>query len=180
MRVKTYKNHNKIFVFGLLLVAFMLSITTVKGDESYDVSFADEPTIELNHEIVTNNEVKGRVFFVNVSLENTGNIASDELTVNLTDEEGFTLSKTTTVSASEIKTISFTWSTVYLSDQTLHISFYPSDLNKATTQYNHGVTTISVSEEKTEDSNSNTPGFEIMLLIVAFIFIIENKKRKTN
>lgn len=145
------------------------------------ISIKSEPSYKLIKDIIKNNISIGKIYEINVTLVNSGLGISDELTVNLTDEENFTLSKKIIINPGETKIISFTWSTLLIKNQQIIISFYPSDQDIIWNQYNSGsqAFTIYMTDENNVQATS-TPGFEIVLVIASIlIFSFPLKKNKS-
>ena len=172
----------KFFVIGILyLLTCSFFVTTVSAVERHgaNVSFAKEPTYELVNRLTKNNKVIGWVFHINVYLQNTGDRRSEELIVNLSDEEGFSLMKTIYLDPGENKTVTFTWSTISSKDQQLTIKYFPADLDTIWNKYNSGTTTLKVIvEDKDSVPATGIPGFEIPLLMLTLIFIVLYQKKK--
>lgn len=146
-----------------------------------EVSIDGEPTYRLIKDIIKNNETIGKIYEINVTLVNSGFSGSDELTVNLTDEEHFSLSKKIILNPGETKVVSFTWSTLLIKNQQIIISFYPSNPDIDWNQYNSGskAFTLYITDEKDIKATS-TPGFEIVLVIIAVFIIIFLLEKRNN
>ena len=140
-----------------------------------------EPTYRLIKDIIKNNVSLGKIYEINVTLVNRGLEISDELTVNLTDEENFTLSKKTKFYPSEIKVVSFTWSTLLIKNQQIIVSFYPSNQDIIWNQYNSGSKAFTLYMTNENDIQAaSTPGFELVLVITSIlIFSFRLKKNKS-
>ena len=123
----------------------------------------------------------GKTYEINVTLLNSGINSSEELIVNLTDEENFSLSKKIILNQNETKVVSFTWSTLLIKNQQIIVSFYPSNLDTDWNQYNHGSKTFTIYIADEKDKNTtNSPGFEIIFVIIAiliFIFLLKKRNR---
>ena len=173
----------KFFIIGtlFLLLACSFFTATISAAERHgaNVSFAKEPTYELVNRLTKNNKVIGWVFHINVYLQNTGDRRSEELIVNLSDEEGFSLMKQVILEPDENKTVTFTWSTISSKDQQLTIKYFPADLDTIWNKYNSGITTLNVIVEgKDSIPATGIPGFEIPLLMLTLIFIVLYQKKK--
>ena len=137
-----------------------------------------EPTYKLIKNIIKNNEIIGKIYEINVTIINNGLDVSDDLIVNLTDEEHFSLSRNIILNSSETKIVSFTWSTLLIKNQQILVSFYPSNPDIIWNQYNSGskAFTIYISNDK-DLKATDTPGFEIIYVITAMLIFIFLLKR---
>jgi hypothetical protein len=163
------------FVNIILFTVFAASISAA----DYDLDFAEEPTYRLIKEVVKNDEVIGWTFEIYINIQNNGNEISRETAVNITDEEGFTLEKTTSVQPGEIETVTFTWSTLSSYDQLISVSFFPVDLDINKNEYNSGSIKFKLIIDKEDGVNViSTPGFEIFFLLfaISIIFILKKKQ----
>ena len=92
--------------------------------------------------------------------------------------EGDFETQPTYIEPGETKTISFNWSTINIRNQILKVNFYPSDLDTLWNKYNSGYKTFTI---KVDDNNipaTSTPGFEILLAIIAIICFTYLMKKK--
>jgi len=170
---------HKVFigVITILIISSFFGITTENicaQENRSKVSFLGEPTYTLTNKITKNNEVIGRTYLIEIRLQNQGDERSENLLVNITDEEGFTLDKEIYIDPGEVKTVSFTWSTLLNRDQIISASFFPSDLNTGWNHYNSGSKTFTIKMDDTQDSltATNTPGFELTIVAFAVILLI--------
>ena len=167
-----------IFIF----IGVLTSITTEKcsaEEQQAEISFLGEPTYILENKIIKNNQVIGRIYTIDVTLYNAGNLRSEQIKVNITDEEGFSLVKYTYINPGETKIISFNWSTILDRDQEIHANYFPSDLDTVWTRYNSGSKTFMIKiNDKDGVSATNTPGFELTLIISSIIFYGYLRRRK--
>ena len=164
-------------IFLAIVLVFSMSINVVANRA--EVSFAEEPTYKQINEIVRNGEIFGRTFEVYIKLKNTGNVESQDLTVNLTDIEGFTIEDNLSIGPGETETITFVWSTVINKNQRLITSFYPSDVDADRNQYNHGSKSFVIKSSDLDGvPASSTPGFEILIFILSAILVIYYQGRK--
>jgi hypothetical protein len=156
-----------------LLFSFLFYILSERceAEEDYaDVSILGEPTYKLTNKIIKNRKILGKEYQIDIIMFNSGNIRSDEIEINLTDKEGFSLSQRTYFQPEETKTISFNWSTMIMKNQDLRVNFYPSNLKTKWTEYNSGYRIFKIKVVNDSDiPATSTPGFEIFLLISALI-----------
>jgi hypothetical protein len=174
----------KIFILVFSLFLFINLFLIINNDflikaDGAEVSIVGEPTYVLIKDIIKNNVTIGKIYEINVTLINSGFNSSEELIVNLTDEEHFSLSKKIFLNQNETKVVSFTWSTLLIKNQQIIVCFYPSNLDTDWNKYNSGskAFTLYITDEK-DKKTTNTPGFEIIIEIIAIlIFIFLLKKR---
>ena len=167
-----------IFLFLCLFSIILTSGRDVRATGA-GVSIVGEPTYRLTNSVIKNNEVLGKTYEINITLRNGGDSRSDELTINLADEEGFSLNKTAVLQPDETKVISFTWSTITIKNQVLLISFYPSNLDTDPNEYNSGSKTFTIHVTDEADlPAASTPGFEIIFVITAIIILISLRKKR--
>jgi len=173
----------KIFI-GIVIVSLFvglflgLLIENCSADEQRaEISIIGEPTYKLTNKVIKNNRVLGRTFLVDVTIHNAGDLRSEELVVNFTDEEGFSLADYIYLDPGETKIISFTWSTMLNRDQEITINYFPADIDATWNKYNSGSKTVMI---KIEDGlpATSTPGFEFLLVIIAVILIAFLLKKK--
>ncbi len=119
-----------------------------------------------------NNEIIGIIYEINVTLVNSGLIKSDEITVNLTDEEHFFLSKEIVLNPGQNKTISFNWSTLLIKNQQIIIGYYPSNPDTGWNKCNSGSKVFTIYIKDEEKNKATAPGFEIILLLISILIFI--------
>lgn len=164
-------------------MGIFLIFSTVKCNaevDRADVSISGEPTYKLTNTIVRNGRIIGKTFQIDIALSNAGDLRSDDLEVNITDEEGFSLSRTTYLEPGETKIISFTWSTINMRNQQLKANFYPLDLDTEWNEYNSGSKAFTIKVVNDGLPGTSTPGFEIILLITTIMstaFLLKKKKQ---
>ena len=166
---------SKIFLYLIISIVFIsffscFLIENVKAQQA-DIDFIGEPTYFLTKEVIKNDEVIGRSYIINVTLRNSGDLKSEEMTINLTDIEGFSIHDLTYFEPGEIKTITFHWSTIILQDQQVILSYFPSAPGADRNQYNSGSKTLII-KVPSEISNESTPGFELIFSFLAIIIVI--------
>jgi len=164
----------------IAFICFFLVLINNAYATQTQISIKSEPSYKLIKNIIKNNVSISKIYEINVTLVNSGLGISDELTVNLTDEENFTLSKKIILNPDETKVVSFTWSTLLIKNQQIIISFYPSNQNIIWNQYNSGsqAFTLFMTDENDIQATS-TPGFELVLVITSiliFSFLLKKNK----
>jgi len=173
-------------LIGITIVLFFTSLFSglliencSAEEQRAEVSILGEPTYTLTNKVIKNNRVLGRTYIVSVTIHNAGNLRSKELVVNLSDEEGFSLSNYTYLDPGETKITSFTWSTTINRDQRVTINFFPSDIDAEWNKYNSGSKTFMIKiRDKSGLPATSTPGFEFLLVIIVVILIAFLLKKK--
>jgi hypothetical protein len=160
------------------IISFSASDLCNAEDSNYKISIKEEPTYKLTNTIERNGAVFGKSYKIDIIFTNSGNQKSDEIEVNLSDEEGFVLSQKTYFNAGQTKTITFNWSTILIKNQKLKLNYYPSNLGTPRNKYNSGQEIINIKINDNSLPGTSTPGFEIALMIIAIIFAILSYKRK--
>jgi len=173
-----------------LILALSIIITLVatvfaqgiKADEQRaELEIKGEPSYTLIKEIKKGGTIIGRTYKINVEIGNAGNVRSEETVINLTDDEGFTLKKVTYFEPDETKTISFNWSTLYTYNQELKINYFPANLNLNRNRFNSGSAILTIKPLGDQGvSATNTPGFEIAIMILSLLCIMFYGKIKKN
>lgn len=146
-----------------------------------DLDIVGEPEYELINKITRDGNVIGWSYKINVKIKNNGDRQSEETVVRLTDEDDVSLSKTLKIDAGETENILFNWSAISNKDQNIEISFFPSNKDKAHTNYNSGSTTFTIIIGDSDGvAGTSTPGFELILTVLAVIIVIfySNKKKR--
>jgi len=144
------------------------------------ISIIEEPTYRLIKDVYQNDKIIGKIYEINVTFVNNGLINSEEIMINLTDEEHFYLSRKIILTPGET-TVLFNWSTLLIKNQKIIISYHPSNQDIDWDKYNSGskaFTLFMIDEENVKATS--TPGFETVLLLVSlliFIFILKKSKK---
>lgn len=170
-----------IFIFTVTCLFFVFFVEESEAVNQAEVSFFGEPKYVELSSIVKNDKIIGKTFQINVTLHNSGDLRSDGITVNLTDQEGFTLRRDVLyIDPGKTEIASFIWSTTNIRNQQIIVSFYPTNLKTAWDDYNSGSTTLTI---KIADEGgvpaTSTPGFEILVFLFAvatlMFFIRKNR-----
>jgi len=155
-----------------LLTTIFTQNTRAEGNHA-EIIFAEEPTYELVNVLTKNNKEIGWTYQINVTLKNIGDKKSDELVVNLSDDEGFSLLNYTIIKPGEIKNISFRWSTIQKRDHVLTIRYFPADLDKSWNKYNSGLKKLTIPyKPSNEIQGTSTPGFEAIATFISITIAI--------
>jgi len=114
-------------------------------------------------------------FNINITLRNLGVNESDEITLELIDQDNMSVYKKYTFDPLEKK--SFLFSNHPISgtgDHEITIKFYPTDETKKNS-YNSGSETFVINKDNSQ--GGSTPGFEITLILITLaIFVFLRKK----
>ena len=168
-------------IITFLIIGLFVRILSEKSlaiEQQSEIIFLEEPTYILKNELEKDNEVIGRSYVIDIMLQNIGEKKSEKLIVNITDEEGFSLTNYTQLNPGEIKTISFNWATLLNRDQKITANFFPEDLDTIWTRYNSGIKTFTIEvDEKGGVSATNTPGLEFIFAIIAIIIVLLIKRK---
>ena len=161
----------------MIFCLLSLFLTLIVAENCYaeknraEVSFLGEPTYELVNKI-EKNTITVWTYSINVTLQNTGNIKSDELFVNLSIK-GDSSKQKVIVEPGNASTITFTWPFFSDKDQEFNVDFYPVNMGASRNIYNSGKTSFTLIIEEVDGlSSTSTPGFEIVLLIVSLVIIL--------
>jgi len=179
-RVKVELVKSKVFLLVLmciLLTGFFsgnVLETCAAEDEFYKIS------MDVSSEFVKTTEIGGDtwVFFnISITLYNSGNIESDDITVKFQDEDS-NYTREGSVMPGETKTFIFVEHPLLgLGEHKLGVNYCPTDLSIPMNDDNSGYTTLAV-EYGGGDGDSSTPGFEIISLICIMALIVLIRKRK--
>ena len=118
--------------FIIIITFFSIVISeTCFAENNYNISFVDEPTYELVRTIRKNNEIIAKSYLIYILLHNSGPEKSEELRVNISDEEGFDLFQKVYVEPGETTVVTFNWSTLLLKNQKITVNFFVINLIKS-------------------------------------------------
>lgn len=166
----------------ILFIGMICSFTLCEMIKAEAVmQFEKEPTYEfISEEKNSEGQIIGRRYEIYMYLKNTGDEKTVDLVVNLSDEEETPgLKNYTYFEPGESKTITFGWSTRFIRDQTLNIKYYPENLGAERTNNNSGETTLTiVMGDVGGQTTTETPGFDLLIMIVAIILLIIAGKKK--
>jgi hypothetical protein len=161
------------YVFlSIIICIFFTSVNlSVLADElQAEISIKGAPTYELISQNTSGNRVVSR-YKIYITFENSGNLTSDQIKVNLTDPDGFVLDKTFKIEPAEIKVITFDWSTIFTDNQELKINYGPADFDIIKNKFNSGKVTLIINVVE-NNGDGSAPGFEIVMIIIALLFSI--------
>jgi len=148
--------------------------TCTAEDEFYKISMYE------SSEFVKTTEIGGDtwVFFnISITLYNSGNIKSDNITLKLQDEDS-NYTREGSVMSGETKTFTFVEHPLMgLGEHKLDVSYFPTDLSIPMNDDNSGYKMLVVSYEDS-DGDGSTSGFEIISLICILALVVLMRKRK--
>ncbi|KYK21537.1 hypothetical protein AYK24_08990 [Thermoplasmatales archaeon SG8-52-4] len=160
-----------MFLIIITCIFFSLVNLSVLAEEGQaEISIKGTPTYKLISQNTSGNRIVSR-YKIYITFENSGNVSSDQIKVNLTDPDGFILDKTFKIEPAETKLITFDWSTIFTDDQELKINYRPTDFDTIKTKDNSGKTTLTIKVVNNNDDGS-TPGFEMVVISIALLFSI--------
>lgn len=167
-----------LFATCFSLLSLLVSEGCTAQENRAEISFLGKPTYKLVSTADKNLGVWR--YEINVTLQNTGNKKSDELTVNLKSETD-SLNETTIIEPKNTSLITFQWGTISDKDQEITISFYPSAVDAVKNPYNSGSTSFTIIVGDIDPPPSEkTPGFEIFVMVLSLISItiyFRNKRK---
>lgn len=166
-------------ILTLIVTCFIFSLYIINNciaEENKGVHFVGEPSYKLTNTIIKNNRVIGKSYEINITMYNAGEVKTDILIVNLSDEDS-SLKQEIYFERNETKTISFNWATVKIRDQRLQVRFYPKDLETVRNEYNSGSIAFTIDISDTDGiPATSTPGFEALLSLLLIIMVTLYKK----
>ncbi len=179
--------HIRQKLLNILAIIFLIAFLSVVISENccalnnYDVSFSGEPTYDLIQTLTRNDKIIGKSYKIHIPLYNSGPDNTEEITVNISDEEGFDLFQNVIIGPDETVVVTFNWSTILIRNQLIKVNYYPADIFKDRFDYNSGKTSFTIKVVEDEITGTSTPGFESVLVISAIIvFMLLWKKRNIN
>ena len=178
MEVKLTKS--KLFLLGLISMLLfcvfsgMLTDICNAEDEIYRISL-----VEKKYECVktVGSGKQTWVYFdISITLSNTGDVESDDITVEIEDEDG-KYYRNYTFQPRESKTFIFDdHPLLEKTEHRINISFYPTNKYIVLNDYNHGEDILIILPK--ENANNSTPGFESIFPIIAIAVLVFLKRYK--
>lgn len=165
-------------VLGIILFVLCINIFTIASsaiDDSYHISIKDTSAKYLKTR--THGDYEFPYYDISITLHNSGNVPSDNITVKLRDEDG-NYTKEVVINPGEDKTVVFNehifWGKI---KRTVHFEYYATELDKRNI-HNSGSTTLIINPDKSGASAASTPGFEVLIVLIGIIFVLIMNKRK--
>ncbi len=172
---KAYRTHVILcFTMLLMLTCSILFCTVAAEDKFYSVSIFDKK-YSISKII---EHPGGDIIYLNISimLKNSGNIRSDNITVQLTDEDNVVVRRNGTIDPGQTKTFLFTdYPVIGRKEHAINISYYPTFDRVKRTSDNQGTDVVLLFQNK---DASSTPGFEVHVLILSLLIFMYRARKK--
>jgi hypothetical protein len=137
-------------------------------------------TDHTSYELVSTEKIGQQTiayYKISITLQNTGDVRSNDITLNVVDDGGFPFLENYTFNPGESKTfIMNNWPLEGLGAHNLTINFFPTNESRMN-PHNHGTMTYVVSGNSPSDGSS-TPGFELIVVLVAVLLAIFLYRKK--
>ena len=157
--------------FGLFFCIFVDTIVA----QDYQISIVDK-----SYNIHKIREIQDQTFIyynISITLRNSGNSISDDITVRIMDEDG-NYTRNGTIMPDESKTFLFDDHPLLgMTDHTIFIYFYPTDKPDSLDDYHHGEDVL-ILKYGGDAEDGNTPGFEAVFLFVVIVGYVVIRKYK--
>ena len=166
---------SKVILFTLMFLLFIGFFTgnfikICNAEDQYSISIIDK-----SYEFVRTVEVGDQTYVyynITIIMNNSGNDISDNITLHIEDDQGYSGYYYYTFSPKELKEFIFDdWPLLGLGEHQININFYPTDLDVTISEDNSGSTSLVLSTDGESDDKS-TPGFELVSLISAMSAIV--------
>lgn len=163
------------FIISIFLVLIILLSINSLAESNYDIEVVD-----TDYEFLETMHQKFNKYDIIITLKNNGDEDSDDITIKVREEnEGENLSvfRNGTVKAGETMQFSFEdWIVSGTGEHTVIYEYFPTNENIETNNYNSGTGSFKINDGSVE--NEDTPGFELVLVLLAIISIYLIKRRK--
>jgi len=166
----------KTLIITIIFSMIFANISLAEGEEAI-ISIDDART---NYEFLRKETIGENLlvyYKIFITLENSGNSISDDITLEVIDDGGYPFLENYTFRPGENKTfIMENWPFEGEGTHKITISYDPTNTSKATT-YNTGEKILYLNENS-QQSNNSTPGFEVfMIFFVALCFVFAKRKK---
>ena len=112
-------------------------------------------------------------------MQNSGTSTSENTTIQITDEDGFNLTRTAVFSSGESQSFHFNdYPLQGMVEHIINISYYPTSLESIKTDDNSGTAQLILLEGEGTEDETGTPGFELIILVIALALIVMIKRKK--
>jgi len=160
----------KINIAILFLIQFAGQVSAIGAI----LDFSEEPTYECYRA-----NDKGYYYHINFKIKNSADEYSCPIDIRIYEEDMKAASNESSslgvvFAPNEEKTFTIEWATLY-NEKEIEIKFAPSNLNNITNN-NYGSTSLNVIYG--ESTSKDTPGFSIIILMIAFLIYLFVKKIK--
>jgi hypothetical protein len=165
-----------IFIFAILNI-LSLSIISV-ADRSYNIEVVDKDYKFL--QTIGNENQKFNSYDITIKLINNGAEESDDITLKIWEKQedvNLSVRRNGTIEAGETMEFTFKdWIVYGTGEHTVMYEYYTTNTSKMSS-YNSGSGSFIINDGTIKEEN-NTPGFELILVLLAFISIFLIKKRR--
>jgi hypothetical protein len=166
---------------GILLLCFF-PVILFEGCDAEDIN-QEISIVDKSYEVVKTEKIGTQTvvyFKINITLYNSGNITSEDITVSIWDEnDGLQTHRNGTIPPGKSLPFVFgennDWMVVGLGEHNVNIIFSPTNESRKT-QYNSGSSTLIISTDDTINDNSS-PGFEIILIVISIVSLMFFKRK---
>ena len=166
---------------GILLLGFFSIILFEEcdaEDENHEISIVNK-----SYEVVKTEKLGTQTviyFKISIILHNSGSATSEDITVSIWDEnDGLKTPRNGTIPPGKSLPFVFgendDWMVIGLGEHNVNIIFSPTNESR-TTQYNSGSATLAISKDDAINDNSS-PGFEIILVVIAIVALMFFKRK---
>jgi len=160
-------------IFSMILISFLT--INVCANPGADIDIKGTPSYNLHKDDGTR-----YYYFINITLENNGDEDTTETRIKLYEDDNPTLNpltdETFTLKSGGEKSFTFDWPTTN-KVQTVSIRWMPTDLNIDHDDTNYGNYSIQVVHPSV-NTEQQTPGFEIVFLILSILSLVFFHRRK--
>ena len=164
-----------IFIF-ITLNILPLSIISA-ADRSYDIEVVSTDYNFLK--TVGSENQKFDYYNITIALKNNGPEVSDDITLKIWEKEedaNLSIHRNGTIKAGETKEFTFgDWVVYGTGEHTVMYEYYTTNTSKMNS-YNSGSGSFNINDVSVKEKN--TPGFELVLVLLAFVSIFLIKKRR--
>lgn len=165
-----------IFIFVIFNI---LSLTVISvSDRSYNIEVAEKDYKFL--QTIGNENQKFNYYDITINLKNNGTEESDDITLKIWEKEedvNLSVSRNGTIKAGETREFTFgDWIVYGTGEHTVMYEYHTTNTSKMNS-YNSGSGSFIINDGFIKEEN-NTPGFELILVLLAFVSIFLIKKRR--
>lgn len=166
----------KTLIITIIFSMIFADMSLAEGEEAI-ISIDDART---NYQFLRKETLGENIFLyynISITLENSGNLTSDDITLEVIDDGGYSFTGNYTFKPGENNTFKMeNWLFLGQGTHNITISYYPTNISKATTS-NKGEKILYLYENN-QKSNNSTPGFEVFLLFFVALYFVFAKRKK--
>ena len=168
----------KITIILLLVFVFFNTFIIICFASELDQSISIDTT-KTNYNFLKKEQIGNQIIMyydIYITLKNSGNSASDDITLDVIDDGGYPFIQNYTFSSGEDKTfIMEDWIFEGNGVHNITISYYPTN-QSLTNSYNSGSMVLYLHENNQQQNNSSTPGFEAFLIFGTILLLAISTK----